>query len=182
MLEFNYNIMSLNKEAKSEWGPLLSALAMSSAEPSARYQHGAVGVGSNLFVWGGDGGGVSVVSSSVVERFNVRSASWREPRQLRDHSLPEDLSCMAVASDGDRAYCFGGRNSLGSQRYNALYVLDLSSMRCREIPGAASPTARSSSSMTHYERKLVLYGGMTEIGVSDELFVFDLDTSEEIAL
>ena len=154
----------------------MAALAMSSAEPSARHRHGAVGVGSNMFVWGGYGGGVS---SSVVERFNVQSASWREPRQLRDQSLPEGLYGMAVASDGDRAYCFGGFD--GSQRYNALYVLDLPSMRCREIPGAASPTARDCSSMIHYERKLVLHGGRTESGTSDELFVFDLYTSEGIA-
>ena len=174
----------MNEVHKSGWSCLTShsamaALAMSSAEPSARYHHGAVGVGSNMFVWGGRGG-VSAVSSSVVERFHVQSASWREPRQLRDQSLPEGVYGMAVANDGDRAYCFGGFNSRGF--HNALYVLDLSSMRCREIPGAESPTARAHSRMIHYERKLVLLGGWTGSETSDELFVFDLDTSEGITL
>ena len=151
------------------------------AEPSARYRHGAVGCGGNLFVWGGRGSGGSVVSSSVVERFNVQSTSWQEPRQLRGQSLPDGLYSMAVASDGERAYYFGGYVSRGSQRCNSLYVLDLSSMQCRQMATSGeSPTARSNSAMVHYRRQLVVYGGYTESGASDELFVFDLDTSEAI--
>ena len=156
----------------------MAALAISSAEPSARYHHTAVGVGSNMFVWGGYGAGGSFVSSSIVERFNVQSTKWG---QLRSPSLPDGLCGMAVVSDGERAYCFGGLVFREHQLHNALYALDLSSMRCRELStGAQSPTARAYSSIIHYARTLVLYGGVTRSGVSDELFVFDLDTSERI--
>ena len=158
----------------------MAALAVYSTEPSARYHHAAVGVGSNMFVWGGDGGDGSVVSSSVVERFNVQSASWG---QVRCPSLPDGLRGMAVESDGERAYCVGGFVGRGSQLYNALYVLDLSSMRCRKLStGAQSPTARAYSNIIHYARTLVLYGGWTGSRMSDELFIFDLDTSEGITL
>ena len=162
----------------------MAALPISKAEPSARRSHAAVGCGNNMFVWEGDGRG-SVVSSSVVERFNVQSTSWQEPRLLRGQSLPDCLYAMAVASDGERAYCFGGFVGRGSrrrsQRCNSLYVLDLSSMQYRQMTtGGESPTARSYSAMVHYRRQLVVYGGRTESGVSDELFVFDLDTSEAI--
>ena len=158
----------------------MAALPISRPDPSARRGHAAVGCGSNMFIWGGDGGG-SVVSSSVVERFNVQSTSWQEPRQLRGQSLPDGLRCMAVASDGERAYYFGGYVGRGFQPCNSLYVLDLSSMQCRQMAtGGESPTARSSSAMVHYRRQLVVYGGSTESGASDELFVYDLDTSEAI--
>ena len=171
----------------------MAALPIARAEPSARWGHAAVGSGSNMFVWGatcssgsnmfvwGGYGGGSVISSSVVERFNVQSTSWQEPRQLRGQSLPDGLRCMAVASDGERAYCFGGYVGGGSQRCNSLYILDLSSMQCRQMAtGGESPTARSYSAMVHYRRQLVVYGGLTGSGPSDELFVFDLDTSEAI--
>ena len=150
------------------------------AEPSARYCHGAVGCGGNLFVWAGDGGRGSRVPSSVLERFNVVSTSWQEPRQLRGQSLPDGLERMAVTSDGERAYCFGGMDGSG-ERHNSLYCLDLSSLLSRLIiptTASESPSPRSSSAMVHWRRKVVLYGGYTGRSASDELFVFDLDTSE----
>ena len=149
-------------------------------ESSARRNHGAVGFGGNLFVWAGDGGPGSPVPSSVLERFNVVSTSWQEPRQLRGQSLPDGLRRMAATSDGEKAFCFGGTDESGGL-HNSLYCLDLSSRLCRKIvpTGASeSPSPRDDSAMVHYRRKLVLYGGDTERSISDELFVFDLDTSE----
>ena len=152
------------------------------AEPSARYGHAAVGCGGNLFVWAGNGGPGSPVPSSVLERFNVVSASWQEPRQLRGQSLPDGFNSMAVTSDGEKAYFFGGVDESDTP-HNSLYCLDLSSFLCQIIvPTAASesPSPRDDSAMVYYRRKLVLYGGDTGGGSpSDELFVFDLDTSEE---
>ena len=148
-------------------------------EPSARYCHASVGFGTHLFVWGGDNGRDQRILSSVLERFNVVSTSWQEPRQLRGQSLPDGLLRAAVTSDGEKAYCFGGLNGSG-ERHNSLYCLDLSSLLCRVIvPTAASepPSPRDDSAMVHCRRKLVLYGGDTG-RPSDELFVFNLDTSE----
>ena len=157
----------------------MAALPIARAEPSARYGHATVGSGSNMFVWAGAGGLGSVVSSSVVERFNVQSTSWQEPRHIRGQSPPDGLYAMAVVSDGERAYYFGG--FVGGLLCNSLYVLDLSSMQCRQMAtGGESPTARSWSAMVHYKRRLVVYGGYTGSGASDELFLFDLDTSEAI--
>ena len=161
----------------------MAALPISTPEPSARSGHAAVGSGSNMFVWGGNGGGGSVVSSSVVERFNVQSISWQKPRQISGQSFPDGLRSMAVASDGERAYYFGGYVGGGNQRCNSLYVLDLSSMQCRQMAtGGESPTARSRSAMVYYRGQLVVYGGSTGSRASDELFVFNLDTSEAITI
>ena len=134
-----------------------------------------------MFVWGGYGNGRSVIPLSYVEQFNVQSASWQKSRQLSSQSLPAGLYGMAVAADGDRVYSFGGYSV--SKLENALYCLDLSSMRCGQIStGADSPTAREYSGMVLCGRRLVLYGGWNEFTATafDELFVFDLDTSETI--
>ena len=151
-----------------------------SAEPSARYYHAVLGVEHNMFLWAGCGGDGSAVPSSIVEKFNVLSTAWQEPRQLHGQCLPRRFDSMAISSDGQKAYCFGGYVGADGSKilHKALYVLDLLSMRCREITlGPDSPTGRANSAMVHYRRKLVVYGGWTG-RTSDELFVVDLDTSE----
>ena len=97
-------------------------------EPQARDGHAAVGVGQTLYVWGGDGGGTSV-QASTVECLDVPSATWQEPRQLRGHPLPHRLHSMAVTTDGERAYSFGGVT--GSDKSNAVYEVNMTSLECR---------------------------------------------------
>ena len=136
-------------------------------EPQARYHHAAVGVGQTLCVWGGDGSG-TLVQVSTVECFDVPSATWQEPRQLRVHTLREHLlptlRSMAVTADGERAYWFGGWNGwtntdvllgppghrydhdtltslwIASRYSNAVYEVNMMSLECRELaPATASP-------------------------------------------
>ena len=148
-------------------------------EPKARFGHAAVVMDNNLLVWGGRG----VEDTSTVETFDVSSATWLEPRQLHGDTLPNGLYAMAVTSDKKRAYVFGGYSGSTHQFYNQLFVIDLTSLKCRElVPGSSSrPSARSGSRMVCYGRKLVMYGGRTGPGVvSDELHIFDLDTGSEV--
>ena len=150
-------------------------------EPQARYYHAAVGVGQTLYAWGGDGGR-TLVQASTVECLDVPSATWQEPRQLRGHPLPDRLHAMAVTADGERAYSFGG--STGSGKSNAVYVyeVNMTSLECRELaPASASPapSKKYGSGMVHYQHMLVVYGGFTsDLHPTDELHVFDLNTSE----
>lgn len=153
------------------------------AEPLARFLHAAVGMGHNMFIWGGHDGGLSIFNTSVVERFNVMSTAWQQPRQLHGRSLPEGYRSMAIASDGEKVYMFGGciptRPGRTQERLNTLYEIDLISLQCKELVPATlvSPTARSSSRLVHVNKRLVVYGGTTGAAI-DELFVFDLNTSE----
>ena len=154
------------------------------AEPTARCLHAAVRVRHNLMVWGGYGGSGSTLSSSLIETFNVPSSSWKQQRRLRGQSLPDGYDSMAVASDGERAYTFGGLvGPSGSQSHqNTLYSMNISSLTSREIVPAnasESPSPRSSGAMVFHARNLVIHGGNNERGALDDLFVFDLDTSED---
>ena len=164
-------------------------MARSSAEPSARYYHAAVGLGPNMFLWAGDRGDESAVASSFVEKFNVLSTLWQKPQQLRDRPLPSGYHKMAVATDGKKAYFFGGyAGPRGHEKLqNSLYHLDLSTLSCGVmVPTTATaewPSARAASAMVHYRRKLVLYGGCIDSKKStNELFVFDLAHSEALLL
>ena len=153
----------------------------STAEPQARYCHAAACVEGNMLIISGYGS----VNDALVETYHVPSMTWQEQRQLSGQSLPDNFYSMAVASDGERAYLFGGYTGSG-KRCNTLYEVDLTSLECRALVPAAdslSPIARLGSRMVFSEqRKLVVYGGYTDAGPTDELLVFDLDTSEAVEL
>ena len=147
-------------------------------EPVARARHAAIGYHRCMAVWGGRDDGAE---TSVVECFDVLSATWMEARQLSQY-LPDGLQRMAVACDEERAYTFGGRTKSG--RINDVYEVDLTSLVCSKIEpcahSAPSPSAREDSAIVISRRRLVNYGGDTSGGgtASDELHVLDLDASE----
>ena len=137
-----------------------------------------------MYLMAGNGGSGPAVPSSEMSKFNVPSASWSEKLELCDQLFPENWDRMAVASNEEMAYCFGGnvRRGTTQQLRKSLYRINLESLICAEVlPTTAveSPCEREASAMVHCRRKLVLYGGYTGIPMpSDELFAFDLGTSE----
>lgn len=164
-------------------------------EPSARQRHAALGVGQIMFMWAGESNAPPSINASVMERFNVTSTSWEQPPQLLNRALPYSYYAMAVASDGENSYLFGGfaeqlvddspytlRPQMTEMR---LYHVNTMSLECCELVPATSfsPTARSLSALVCVNQNLLSYGGQTSGGVaSNELFVFDLNTSKTVTL
>ena len=113
-------------------------------EPVARVWHAAIGHHRCMAVWGGEGGDGVHIETSVVECFDVLSATWVESRQLSQY-LSDGLHSMAVACDEERAYTLGGYTESG--RINDVYEVDLTSLVCSKIEPSAhsapSPSARS---------------------------------------
>lgn len=153
---------------------------MSSRGPEPRWKHAAFGVGLKQFVWGGEGRSAGI-QTTQIESFDVSSVDWEEP-QLLQGSPPDRLWGMAVATDGEKAYSFGGWN--GSTRISNIYEIDLQTLQCREIPpGPASfysPPGISRSRLVCYSDKLVVCGGYADHGYANDLYVFDLRESESI--
>ena len=149
-------------------------------EPSARLFHAALAIGQNMFICAGSGHGVE---SSVLHKFDVASTSWQEPRQLLNQTLPDGFCGMAVASDGENSYLFGG--FVGLRSCNKIYKINIS-LECKELVPATSvgPTGRGHSGLVCANGTLISYGGYT--GISDsalnDLFMFDLNTSERLLL
>ena len=180
-----FNATSRQPQVDSTGGgsltPAPTSMASVGGSRLSRHSHAAVGVGKKLYVWGGICDSNSI-QASKVECLDVLSTKW-EQRQLRGHPFPDRLDRMAVTSHGETGYLFGGRIGSGeSQRSNTVYEVNMRSLECRELaPASASPAPRkkSTSGMVHYQHVLVVYGGWTSEGrTTDELHLFDLNTSE----
>ena len=125
-----------------------------------------------MYIWAGRG-----CRTDVFERLNLSTFTY-EQRHLTDSSAPDGLCSMAVTWDESHGYTFGGSNG---KRLNSIYCLDFSTLKCIEIVPATdsdTPTPRSASGMVHFNRKLVVYGGLTDDGISSDLLLFDLDNSK----
>ena len=154
---------------------------MASREPQRRKFHAAVGIGKHLFVWGGDGGSTKI-RTTVVESFNVLSLAWEQPQDLQG-SLPDGLCDMAVTCDGERAYFFGGRTgSYAFTFHDSLYQVTPSQNLCQHLQAESAshaPAKTSGCCIVQFRDELVLHGGWTGEGRTDDLHVFDLKKSEK---
>lgn len=150
---------------------------MSSRYPPSRFLHATVTVRDCLYVWGGRVDDGLPVLTSTVEKFSVASMKWEDPQNLLV-SLPEGLFAMAIASDGESCYTFGGRTN-SSDYTDTLYQVNPVTGECREIVAAnPPPPPRWFSAMVYHDQKLIVYGGETAQRATDDLHVFDLKTSE----
>ena len=153
---------------------------MLSRHPQPRLYPTAVGVGRKLYIWGGKGDSIKIPTTSI-ESFNVSSLTWEQTKQFHG-SLPDCLWDVAVTSEGEVAYSFGGMNV--DSRFNTLYEFNFSTQRCRELvpenPSNA-PMKKSGSGMVFFNQKLVVHGGSPGRNRgTDDLHVFDLTMSKEM--
>ena len=161
--------------------PSHSQVITMATEPTARQFHAALAIGQNMFICAGSGHGIE---SSVLHKFDVASTSWQEPRRLLKQTFPDCFYGMAVASDGENSYLFGGFVGIEGT-CNKIYEINIS-LECRELVPATpvGPTGRGHSGLICTNRTLISYGGYT--GRSDlalnDLFLFDLNTSERVLL
>ena len=144
-------------------------------EPQRRWMHAAFGVGSKHFLWGGEGS--SAIRTAQIETFDVSSAKWQEPLLLKG-SPPGSLDGMAVTTDGDSAYSFGGWD--GSTHTNSIYEINTRTLECRHVlpTSSYSPPGVAHSSILLYNKQLVAFGGDTDKGPTNDLYIFDLRKGE----
>ena len=152
---------------------------MATRQPLPRRLHAAVGIGSKLYVWGGNGDS-SKIKTTALETFHVTSVQWEQSQLLNGSSMPDGLWGMAVTSDGETAYCCCGL--AGSKHYNTVFEITPSQHLCKELqptsPSDARPQGTSGSGVVRFQDKLVLFGGYTGQRRTNELHVFDLKKSE----
>lgn len=152
---------------------------MSSREPQPRHDHAAVGVGQKLYVWGGRGRSPEN-QTDTVEVFDVPSVAWQHAEKLRGSLVPGNMWGMAVATDGESAYFFGGSTNKGTY-FDTLFKVDLSTLRCEELKtgkSSSAPKKARDGGMVYFNHKLVIHGGYTGKHTGD-LHIFDLKTGEQ---
>ena len=151
-------------------------LFMSSSPPQPRIDPAAVGLGQKLYIWGGCGD--SKFRTTSIESFNVSSLTWEQTQNFHG-SPPDGLWNMAVTTDGQNAYTFGGM-AVGPTC--TVYEFNLSTKQCRElvpVNPSYAPSKKGACRMVCLNQKLVVYGGASVPGTAtDELHVFDIRTSE----
>ena len=145
-----------------------------------------------MFMWGGITTEYSSpVDPSVVECFNVLSLSWEQPsRRLLNHKvIPAGYCKMAVASDGENSYLFGGSDieSVSAEDpFNEIYEVHMPSLKCKKLVPAADSDSlfTPGNALVCVNRTLISYGGVEVDSanpmptLSEKLFVFDLIKSE----
>lgn len=149
-------------------------------QPQPRSSHAAIVVRNKLrlFIWAGLGVDSATIPTASIESFHFFSKEWEQPQPLHG-SLPDDLWSMAVTSDGESAYTFGGKT--GSAYVNTLYKVNPTTLCCAQLlPTSEShaPKKTRGSGMVHFNEKLVVHGGWNGQENNDELHVFNLKTSE----
>lgn len=152
---------------------------MLSKQPQPRERHAAVGIGRNLYVWGGFGGKSASIQTATIETFDVHSETWQEAKELRC-SLPANLRGMAVTTDGVTAYTFGGRTDHDAY-LNTIYEINPRTLQCRELVAknpSHTPKQAYGSGLLYFNRKLVVHGGRIGQDRTNELHVFDLKAGE----
>ena len=155
--------------------------------PSARAVHSMVALsGNRVLVFGGVSGTFGV--SDELWALDVPAPKWTlldatssgapgRPSARYGHSM--------VALSGNRVLVFGGQGSGGSFD-NELWALDVPAAEWTLLdaassgaPGQARPSARGGHSMVALSgNRVLVFGGYTTSGKSDELWSLDVPTTE----
>ena len=151
-----------------------------SYEPLPRSDHAAVGVDNELHMWGGLAGygKKSREEADKIEVFDISTELWKQKPTYG--TPPPGLCNTAYTVVGSCLFVFGGHD--GRSRHNTLFKLDLHSFQWEQVqvsnPSSSPQRKRGCGMVSYGDNQLVIFGGYTDSGYTDELHVFDLDKGE----
>ena len=140
-------------------------------EPSPRYNHILVSIDQNSFLWGGqtkdfDSEEERKKLGSVVNVFDHKTRRWCQKgvdKSVADDNSPPGLRSGGFVAWGSDIFSFGGRDSVGGQRFNSLHQLDTTTLRWRRLPCFSEkcdmPMPKSGCEVVVMDDKLCLFGG-----------------------
>jgi len=146
--------------------------------PSPRSDHFSASSKGSIFYWGGITKEESKRKWILVEDldslYEFRLVDKWERHLLKGQHPPGvyDGSCAMV---GNCLYMYGGLDKEG-KRTGFLFELNLKTRLWKELsnPASGGPKKKRSCGMVNYNSKLILYGGRTDDGPTNELHVFDI--------
>ncbi len=134
-------------------------------------------------MWGGlkkdpesNGKMVPVTDLEFLYVFRASSETWDKLRLKGQH--PPGISQGSCVRIGETLFLYGGRDKKGDYT-GSLYKLNLKTLKWQEeIPKVAdaAPKKKLGCSMVEYCGKLVVYGGESADGDTNELHVYDIET------
>ena len=147
------------------------------AEPSPRYNHFSSTVVDKLYIWGGGGGYGKSEVTTIVHHYDPDSETWNPNTCEGPH--PPSIRDGACASAGHHLYTYGGYDE-GVNVQGTLHLLDTRSRRWKLISSEGGPIKKAGSRMIIYDSKIVLFGGRSKSGRTNELHTFNLKEGERL--
>ena len=155
---------------------------MAFPEPTSRQGCVSATINSRVYVWGGK---TVSADTSYLENLYIldsRTEKWLS-RPITGQHPPGYWYC-AAAQDANFLYVYGGRDEHGyipGSLYGytgSLYCLDLDLLSWTELSPhiQRGPKKKRSCGMVVREDKIILFGGHTAAGDTDELHMFNLST------
>jgi len=150
-----------------QWNVLIPM--QSNNAPPALYQHSAVTWGGKMFIFGGKTEQDTINSS--IFAYSLETSTWTRVHKHSRYSAKVGHSCCTYANG---FLIFGGINSKNKMT-NQVYYYDAETdtwNKIKSVGTSPSPRKNHSASMLGGNRMLV-FGGETDQGFSDELFELD---------
>ena len=137
--------------------------------PSPRMKHSFVPINSKFFLFGGYDQGKPL---GDFWQFNVESETWTEI--VNEGIKPSPRFDFAAYSTGDLMFVYGGEN--GVRKLSDLYQYSALTNSWKEVEPRTQviPSARSGACVSFKSPAILIYGGETENGPTDQLWKFDL--------
>mmetsp|Transcript_2028 Transcript_2028/g.4613 ORF Transcript_2028/g.4613 Transcript_2028/m.4613 type:complete len:1061 (-) Transcript_2028:540-3722(-) len=136
--------------------------------PSARMFHQLVAVGTQLFMYGGQGRNSKL---GDLWAFDTESLTWTRKQMIGDS--PANRSGYSTCLVGDIIYLYGGEGDLYLNQ--DLYYYDVSSEKWYKITNIEIPPARKHACMICDFPRLYILGGITVNGYVAEIWEIDME-------
>ena len=137
--------------------------------PLSRTEHSLVVINAEFYLFGG------INNERVLGdfwKYNEALNKWSEIQV--EGTSPSARMRHAADSFADNMLIWGGENESGLLNDIYIYNAFLESWRAIEVSGTLIPSPRRNLCLIMAENEVFLYGGMTEAGLSDELWKFDI--------
>ncbi|CCH60446.1 hypothetical protein TBLA_0C06530 [Henningerozyma blattae CBS 6284] len=150
--------------------------------PPPRVGHASTLCGNAFVIFGGDTHKTNKdgLMDDDIYLFNINSYKWTIPQPVGPRPLGRyghKISIIATSQMKTKLYVFGGQ--FDDSYFNDLCVYDLSSFRKPEShweflkPKSFIPPPLTNHTMVSYDYKLWVFGGDTQQGLINQLFMFD---------
>lgn len=150
--------------------------------PPPRVGHASTLCGNAFVIFGGDTHKVNQdgLMDDDIYLFNINSFKWTIPHPVGPRPLGRyghKISVIATSQMKTKLYLFGGQ--FDETYFNDLSVFDLSSFRRADShweflkPKTFTPPPLTNHTMVSYAHKLWVFGGDTQQGLLNKIFVYD---------
>lgn len=116
--------------------------------------------------------------------YNIAKDEWKSVRSPAGPAPRSSHQMVAVANDGGQLWIFGGEHPSPSQmqffHYRDLWVYRLAEKKWEKVSATGGPSARSGHRMVAIKKKLFVFGGFYDSGISytyfNDVWMFSMET------